>query len=73
MRLPRSSPAPGRKLLPTTAFGAIVFYTEAKVLLVQRAATKDALPNRWDIPGGTVDMKEETPLQGFVRRLRERS
>lgn len=52
-----------------TSFGAIVFNTEGKVLLVQRSVTKTLLPNAWDIPCGTVDTKEETILHGVARQL----
>lgn len=76
-RFHRINPAPqefygtGMTNVAHTTVGAIVFNTEGKVLLVQRAATRDILPNAWDIPGGTVDMKEETTLHGVVSRLWE--
>ncbi|KAL1859541.1 hypothetical protein Daus18300_009542 [Diaporthe australafricana] len=54
------------------AVGAVVFNTEGKVLLVQRAA-KDTFPNLWEIPGGMVDIKDKTILHGVVRELMEES
>lgn len=57
-------------LFDRVAVGAIVFNTEGNVLLVQRAA-KDTFPNLWEIPGGMVDIKDNTILHGVVRELLE--
>ncbi|KAF2705622.1 hypothetical protein K504DRAFT_93595 [Pleomassaria siparia CBS 279.74] len=51
--------------------GIIVFNTEGKLLLVQRAAEESAFPNAWEIPGGKVDESDETLLHGAVRELQE--
>ncbi|KAJ4419058.1 hypothetical protein N0V82_005181 [Gnomoniopsis sp. IMI 355080] len=58
--------------------GAVVFKTyhddpeqRIRILLVQRSAS-DSMPNRWEIPGGSVD-PGETILAGAVREVREES
>ncbi|KAI3397913.1 hypothetical protein diail_10082 [Diaporthe ilicicola] len=60
------------KVVDRVAVGAIVFDSNGKVLLVQRAA-KDTFPNLWEVPGGMVDIKEKTILHGVVRELLEES
>ncbi|KAF2261506.1 hypothetical protein CC78DRAFT_499971 [Lojkania enalia] len=53
------------------AVGAVVFNSEGRMLLVQRAADEKAFPNFWEIPGGKVDDTDETVLHAVVRELRE--
>ncbi|CAO2652968.1 Nn.00g023790.m01.CDS01 [Neocucurbitaria sp. VM-36] len=51
--------------------GTVVFNTEGKLLLVQRAAEEKAFPNFWEIPGGKVDDTDETILHAAARELKE--
>ncbi|KAK5659396.1 hypothetical protein OQA88_1489 [Cercophora sp. LCS_1] len=52
------------------ATATVVINPHARVLLVQRAP-HDSMPNRWEVPGGAVDLEDETVLHGAVRELRE--
>jgi 8-oxo-dGTP pyrophosphatase MutT (NUDIX family) len=50
--------------------GALVFNPQNKILLVQRAAT-DSMPNKWEIPGGSVDEEDPSLLHACARELWE--
>jgi 8-oxo-dGTP pyrophosphatase MutT (NUDIX family) len=50
----------------------VVFNSDGKILLIQRAAT-DSMPNRWELPGGAVDDDDPTILHGAARELIEES
>lgn len=52
------------------AVGALVFHGN-RMLLVQRATTERAFPNRWEVPGGSVDLEDETILHAVARELLE--
>lgn len=49
---------------------AIVFNPQGRVLLVKRAA-HDSMPNKWEPPGGAVDLEDESILHACVRELWE--
>ncbi|ORY03665.1 NUDIX hydrolase domain-like protein [Clohesyomyces aquaticus] len=53
------------------ATGAVVFNSEGKILIVQRAANEKAFPDCWEIPGGKVDDTDETILHAVARELKE--
>lgn len=50
--------------------GCVVFNPVGKVLLVQRAS-HDFMPDKWEIPGGSVDNEDVTILAGAARELWE--
>ncbi|KAI2642488.1 NUDIX hydrolase domain-like protein [Xylaria nigripes] len=50
--------------------GAFVFDDDNRLLIIQRAA-HDSHPLLWEIPGGSIDSKDETILHGLVRELWE--
>jgi 8-oxo-dGTP pyrophosphatase MutT (NUDIX family) len=50
----------------------VVFNSEDKVLLIQRASS-DSMPNKWELPGGAVDDDDLTILHGAARELAEES
>jgi 8-oxo-dGTP diphosphatase len=43
---------------------------EDKILLIKRASHVEALPNLWDIPGGTLEDGED-PVKGAIREVAE--
>ncbi|KAF2180577.1 hypothetical protein K469DRAFT_639535 [Zopfia rhizophila CBS 207.26] len=51
--------------------GAVVFNSEGKLLLIQRASDEKAFPNCWEVPGGKVDDDDETLLHAVARELKE--
>ncbi|KAI1375637.1 NUDIX hydrolase domain-like protein [Hypoxylon crocopeplum] len=57
-------------LLDGIATGIVVFGPGGKVLLVQRAS-HDSMPNRWEVPGGAVDVEDPSILFGGARELLE--
>ncbi|PMD19202.1 hypothetical protein NA56DRAFT_750674 [Hyaloscypha hepaticicola] len=52
------------------AGGAMVFDSEDRLLIVQRAA-HDSMPNLWEVPGGACDSTDESILHGVARELFE--
>jgi 8-oxo-dGTP pyrophosphatase MutT (NUDIX family) len=52
------------------AGGAMVFDSEDRLLIVQRAA-HDSMPNLWEIPGGACDSTDENILHGIAREVFE--
>jgi 8-oxo-dGTP pyrophosphatase MutT (NUDIX family) len=58
------------KALDDVAVGAFVFDDADRLLLVQRAA-HDSWPLCWEIPGGAVDVEDESLLHGVARELWE--
>ena len=50
----------------------VVFNSEDKVLLLQRASS-DSMPNKWELPGGAVDDDDPTIFHGAARELAEES
>jgi 8-oxo-dGTP pyrophosphatase MutT (NUDIX family) len=48
----------------------VVFNSDDRILLLQRAAT-DSMPNKWELPGGAVDDDDSTILHGAARELAE--
>jgi 8-oxo-dGTP diphosphatase len=50
--------------------GAIIINKEEKVLLLQRAASEDFLPNVWELPSGHVDEGEDI-IQALKREILE--
>jgi len=54
------------------ASGALIFTTTSppKILIIQRAPT-DSWPNKWEIPGGGVDLEDTTILHGVAREVLE--
>jgi 8-oxo-dGTP pyrophosphatase MutT (NUDIX family) len=52
------------------AGGAMVFDSEDRLLIVQRAA-HDSMPNLWEIPGGACDSTDESILHGITREVFE--
>ncbi|CAM1509900.1 Fc.00g002350.m01.CDS01 [Cosmosporella sp. VM-42] len=54
------------------AVGAIIFDSQDRMLLVQRAS-HDSLPNLWEVPGGAVDPEDPSILYGCARELWEES
>ncbi|EON66078.1 hypothetical protein W97_05321 [Coniosporium apollinis CBS 100218] len=49
--------------------GALV-YCGDRLLLLQRSAS-DSYPNRWEVPGGSCDLEDETVLHAVARELFE--
>ncbi|KAJ9635840.1 hypothetical protein H2201_000164 [Coniosporium apollinis] len=49
--------------------GALV-YSGDRLLLLQRSAS-DSYPNRWEVPGGSCDLEDETVLHAVARELFE--
>lgn len=47
-----------------------LFTEEGKILLTQRAGTKETAPLKWECNGGSV-IKGETTIQGAIRELKE--
>ena len=47
-----------------------IFVYDGKVLIVQRAAGDNYLPNFWEVPGGKVDVGEDL-IAGFNREMFE--
>ncbi|KAK4119625.1 hypothetical protein N657DRAFT_581245 [Parathielavia appendiculata] len=73
LNIPAIDFASARKFISAAATGALVFSRatgEDRVLLIQRAA-HDSMPLRWEIPGGAVDLEDETLLHGLARELWE--
>lgn len=54
------------------ATGIIVFNSENKVLIIQRAS-HDSLPNKWEFPGGAADDTDPTIFHAAARELHEES
>ena len=54
------------------ATGALVFNSENRLLIIQRAS-HDSMPNRWEIPGGGCDLDDESILHGMAREVWEES
>jgi 8-oxo-dGTP pyrophosphatase MutT (NUDIX family) len=54
------------------AGGALVFDSQKRLLIIQRAA-HDSLPNLWEIPGGAIDFTDDTILHGMGREVFEES
>lgn len=54
------------------ATGALVFDSQNRILLLQRAA-HDSMPNLWEMPGGAVDDDDASLLHGCARELWEES
>ncbi|PVH76677.1 hypothetical protein DL98DRAFT_496525 [Cadophora sp. DSE1049] len=55
------------------ASGALIFSSTTsppKILIIQRAPT-DSSPNKWEIPGGGVDLTDPTILHGVAREVLE--
>lgn len=52
------------------ATATVVFNSDGKILLLQRAAG-DSMPNKWELPGGAVDDDDPTILHGAARELAE--
>lgn len=52
------------------ASGALIFSPPSKLLIIQRAPT-DSNPNKWEIPGGGVDLEDPTILHGIAREVLE--
>jgi len=50
----------------------IIFNENGEVLIVRRAQTNRVLPNKWDIPGGTLEDGED-PAEGAIRETKEES
>lgn len=48
----------------------VVFNSEGKVLILQRAS-HDSMPNKWELPGGGADDDDPTILHGAARELLE--
>ncbi|MEK7649179.1 MAG: NUDIX hydrolase [Patescibacteria group bacterium] len=49
---------------------ALVLHEGNNILFIQRASTKNILPNRWAFPSGTVE-RGEAPAMTVVREARE--
>ncbi len=49
---------------------AVIYNAERKVLIIRRAKVNDALPEYWDIPGGTLEDGED-PAVGAMRETKE--
>ncbi|KAG9244934.1 NUDIX hydrolase domain-like protein [Calycina marina] len=49
---------------------SMVFNEEGRILMVQRAST-DSMPNKWEVPGGAVDIDDASILAGAARELME--
>ncbi|KAK4227824.1 NUDIX hydrolase domain-like protein [Podospora fimiseda] len=62
----RNLPVP----LKYAATGALVFNSQNKILLIQRAP-HDSMPLKWEIPGGAIDEEDLTVLYGLARELWE--
>jgi len=52
------------------AHGLIRKYGDAKYLVTKRSADNDYMPNKWDIPGGTIDAGE-TAIMALKREIHE--
>ena len=49
---------------------AFVFNDEGKFLVLKRTAEAPSKPNKWDLPGGSVDFGEN-PYESIEREIRE--
>jgi 8-oxo-dGTP pyrophosphatase MutT (NUDIX family) len=54
------------------AAGALVFDSQDRLLILQRAA-QDSMPNLWEVPGGGCDADNESILNGIAREVWEES
>ncbi|KAK4097479.1 hypothetical protein N658DRAFT_510346 [Parathielavia hyrcaniae] len=73
LNIPTKDFASARQFVSAAATGALVFSRatgEDRILLIQRAA-HDSMPLRWEVPGGAVDLEDETLLHGLARELWE--
>ncbi|KAK5994480.1 hypothetical protein PT974_04955 [Cladobotryum mycophilum] len=52
------------------ASAAVIFDSQDRVLLIQRAA-HDSMPNKWEVPGGAVDPEDISILHGCARETVE--
>jgi 8-oxo-dGTP pyrophosphatase MutT (NUDIX family) len=52
------------------AAGALVFDSQNRMLILQRAA-HDSMPNLWEIPGGACGFTDDSILHGIVREVFE--
>lgn len=57
-------------LLQGICVGAFIFDGSGRLLIVQRAP-HDSYPLRWEVPGGGIDLEDESILHGLARELRE--
>jgi len=48
----------------------IIFNNKNQILILKRDEANDVLPNYWDIPGGTLEDKEN-PIDGTIRETKE--
>ncbi|KAL5323089.1 hypothetical protein ACEPPN_007617 [Leptodophora sp. 'Broadleaf-Isolate-01'] len=53
------------------ASGALIFTPSTNTLLILQRAASDSSPNKWEIPGGGVDLTDETILHGVAREVLE--
>lgn len=49
---------------------AVIFNKEGKFLILHRTATAPANPNKWDFPGGELDLGEDA-INGIIREIKE--
>lgn len=54
------------------ASGALVFDSQGRLLILQRAA-QDSMPYLWEVPGGACDLDDESILHGVAREVWEES
>lgn len=54
------------------AAGALVFDSQDRLLILQRAAN-DSMPDLWEVPGGACDADNESVLNGIAREVWEES
>jgi 8-oxo-dGTP pyrophosphatase MutT (NUDIX family) len=52
------------------AVGAMVFDTQGRILLIQRAH-HDSMPDKWETPGGAADLEDPTLFYSTARELFE--
>jgi 8-oxo-dGTP pyrophosphatase MutT (NUDIX family) len=52
------------------AGGALIFDSQKRLLIMQRAG-HDSMPNLWEIPGGAIDITDDTILHGIGREVFE--
>ena len=48
----------------------IIYNSKNQILILKRDEANDVLPNYWDIPGGTLEIKED-PTEGAIRETKE--
>lgn len=58
------------KTLHSGIASAVVLNDNGDILILQRASDSSWQPNRWNFPGGKVDIGE-TPEQGAIRETKE--